>query len=278
MEWRCEWCGKPHEENDPPCDNCGHGTFEEAVVRQTDPNEGAGPDETVVWVCTECGRTHTKHAPPCSRCQNNKLVREVQSVDESELTAPGYLDLLTPKYLAGFVLVLGLAAVFVLGVTGIVYVPGLSPGLPSVSDVPGEADTASGLSLSDVEASYLAGLNDRRADAGLVALERTEDIDAVAAFANQRIVKADYADGQPPDQQTMSDAFPGECRSDGVVPSFVRLEAGSGTDVADSEDALAQALIERRVSDGIGEEGRSITGLDVHVAPDGVTYLTQFTC
>lgn len=276
MDWRCEWCGKPHEENDPPCDNCGHGTFEEAVVRQTDPNEGVGPEETVVWVCTECGRTHTKHSPPCSRCQNNKLVREVQSVDESELTAPSYLDLLTPKYLAGFVVVLGFAAVFVLGVTGIVYVPGLSPGLPSVSDVPGEADTASGLSLAEVENAYLDGLNDRREDAGLATLDRTEDMDAVAVFVNQRAVKQEYADGQPPNEDTLRDAFPGECRSAGVGSNLVRLESGSGIDGANSANALADALLER--SDGLDEEGRSITGIDVHVAPDGTTYMTQFTC
>lgn len=86
MEWRCEWCGKPHEENDPPCDNCGHGTFEKAVVRR--PNAESDPASTVVWVCTECGREHTKHSPPCSRCNNAQLERRRKEITAENLTTP----------------------------------------------------------------------------------------------------------------------------------------------------------------------------------------------
>lgn len=88
MEWRCEWCGKPHETDDPPCDHCGHGTFEKAIVRQTERT--ADPDTTTVWVCTECGREHPKNSPPCSRCTNATLEKQDKRVDESNLTAvPG---------------------------------------------------------------------------------------------------------------------------------------------------------------------------------------------
>jgi hypothetical protein len=88
MEWRCEWCGKPHEENDPPCDNCGHGSFEKAVVRG--PAAESGPDSTVVWACTECGREHTKNSPPCSRCNNATLERQRKEITEENLTeVPG---------------------------------------------------------------------------------------------------------------------------------------------------------------------------------------------
>lgn len=86
MEWRCEWCGKPHDEDDPPCDNCGHGSFERAVVRQTDLSAGTDPDTMTVWVCTACGREHPKHSPPCSRCNNATLERREKRVDESNLT------------------------------------------------------------------------------------------------------------------------------------------------------------------------------------------------
>ena len=89
MEWRCEWCGKPHENDDPPCDNCGHGSFERAVVPRPDLGEeveGDDPDSTTVWVCTSCGREHTKHSPPCSRCGNATLERTRKRVDESNLT------------------------------------------------------------------------------------------------------------------------------------------------------------------------------------------------
>ena len=86
MEWRCEWCGKPHAEEEPPCDNCGHGSFERAVVRRTDLGDEGDPDTTTVWVCTACGREHTKHSPPCSRCTNADLERQQKRVDESNLT------------------------------------------------------------------------------------------------------------------------------------------------------------------------------------------------
>jgi DNA-directed RNA polymerase subunit RPC12/RpoP len=279
MEWRCEWCGKPHEENDPPCDNCGHGSFEKAVVQRTDLSEGSGPESTTVWVCTECGRTHTKHSPPCSRCGNHKLVREQQYVDDAELSAPGYLDLVTPRYLAGVVAVLVLAGVFVLGVTGVVHVPGLSPGLPPVSDVPGDAETAGDRSLSAVEAAYLEELNDRRREAGLSTLDRNEEVDEVAEFANQRVVKARYGDGDLPDRGQINDALSDTCTSGRVTPVFVTLDRGEGFDAAGSDAALGEALVDRRVAEGnLAEAERSLTGLDVHVAPDGTTHLAQFTC
>jgi hypothetical protein len=279
MEWRCEWCGKPHEENDPPCDNCGHGSFERAVVRQTDLSEGDGPESTTVWVCTECGRSHTKHAPPCSRCGNHKLVREQQHVDEAELSAPGYLDLVTPRYLAAAVAVVALAAVFLAAVTGLVYVPGLSSGLPPVSDVPGDAEVSGDRTLSEVERSYLDVLNDRRTGAGLDELDRDDDLDEVAAYVNKRIVKARHGDGSLPDQGQINEALSGSCDRGTVTPILVTLEGENGIDAVASDAALGEALADRRVERAeFASGGRSITGLDVHVAPDGTTYLSQFTC
>jgi DNA-directed RNA polymerase subunit RPC12/RpoP len=279
MEWRCEWCGKPHEEDDPPCDNCGHGTFEKAVVPQTDLAEGGALESTTVWVCTECGRTHTKHSPPCSRCGNHKLVREKQRVDEEELTAPGYLDLVTPRYLAGVAVVVVLAAVFLLGVTGVVQIPGLSSGLPSVSDVPGEAEAAGDRSLSAVEDAYLTELNDRREGTGLETLDRDEQLDEVAEYTNKRIVKNRHGDGDPPDDGQISDAISGTCDPRSVTPALVTLPAEEGVDAADSDSALAGALVDGRVAQGdLPTADQRLTGVDVHVAPDGTTYLTEFTC
>ncbi len=279
MEWRCEWCGKPHEEDDPPCDNCGHGSFEKAVVRQTDLSEDDGPESTTVWVCTECGRNHTKHAPPCSRCGNHKLVKEQQYVDKDELSAPGYLDLVTPRYVAGVVVVLALVGVFVLGVSGVVYIPGLSPGLPPLGDVPGDAETAGDRSLAAVETAYLEALNERRTSADLSTLDRSEDVDEVAEFANKRIVANRHGDGDLPDQGQINDALSGPCDPREVTPVFVTLDSGQGIDAADSDRALAGALVDGRIEEGdLSTAERSLTGVDVHVAPDGTTYLTQFTC
>jgi hypothetical protein len=279
MEWRCEWCGKPHEEDDPPCDNCGHGTFEEAVVRRTDLSDGSGPESTTVWVCTECGRSHTKHAPPCSRCGNHKLVAEEQGVDEGELSAPGYLDLVTPRYLAAAAVVLALAGVFLAAVTGLVYVPGLSPGLPPVSDVPGDGETAGDRSLASVEGAYLDALNDRRVAAGLDALDREESLDDVAAYANRRVVKARHGDGSLPEQGQINEALTGACDPGSVTPALVTLGPARGVEAATSDADLGAALARQRTSGSdLASAERSVTGLDVHVAPDGTTYLSQFTC
>ena len=85
MEWRCEWCGKPHEENDPPCDNCGHGTFERAVAPVAPEGEG-GP---TVWICTECGKDHPRNNPPCSRCGAMTLEQREQTYEEGDPIGPG---------------------------------------------------------------------------------------------------------------------------------------------------------------------------------------------
>jgi 3'-5' exoribonuclease len=85
MEWRCAWCGKPHEENDPPCDNCGHGEFEKAVVPMA-PDDEADDGETMTqWVCQECGNEHPKHTPPCDRCGGGPLERREITYDESQV-------------------------------------------------------------------------------------------------------------------------------------------------------------------------------------------------
>lgn len=84
MEWRCEWCGKPHEANDPPCDNCGHGSFERAV-RPVAPEGEGGP---TVWVCTECGNDHPRNNPPCSRCGGMDLERREQSYEDGDPIGP----------------------------------------------------------------------------------------------------------------------------------------------------------------------------------------------
>lgn len=84
MEWRCEWCGKPHEADDPPCDNCGHGSFERAVAPVAPEGEG-GP---TVWVCTECGRDHPRNTPPCSRCGAMTLEQDEQTYEEGDPIGP----------------------------------------------------------------------------------------------------------------------------------------------------------------------------------------------
>ncbi len=269
MDWRCEWCGKPHEENDPPCDNCGHSSFEKAVVRQG-PDAGSGPETTRVWVCTECDRTHTKHSPPCSRCGNHKLVMEEQRVEDDELDVPSYFDLLTPKYALGLVVVLGLATVFLLGITGIVDVPGFGTSVPDVEDVPGSATTAGNASLDDLEASYISALNDRRTEGGGEKLSRAEELDEIATYVTRQNVKAEYGDASRPSADRVNSLLDERCDGEGAIDLLTR----SGNETATAEELGVGFALESPT----GPEGATDVGVATHTAPDGTIYLTVIVC
>jgi ribosomal protein L40E len=328
MEWRCEWCGKPHESDDPPCDNCGHGSYERAVVQRTDLAEGGDPDTMTVWVCTACGREHPKNSPPCSRCNNATLEREEKRVDESnlterpgsanfdtvsaeqttvwvcencgrehtknappcsqcghakleettrridddELSAPSYRDLATPRYLAVLVVTLVLAAVFVLGATGAVDLPGFPDNsVPGVDNVPGNATTTGEVPLADVETAYLGAVGDRRAGEGLDQLERTGRLDAVARYHNQRWVKAEFGEGSRPTDAELGDLLEDECSGASLV-FFSHL--ATGDDAGPIGDGLADNIAS---GDPPLLTDVNLTGVDVHSA-DGRLYLTQFVC
>ncbi|MFT4881255.1 MAG: ribosomal protein L37E [Natronomonas sp.] len=271
MEWRCEWCGKPHDEDDPPCDNCGHGSFERAVVPVANAEESLG-SEAKVWVCTACGREHTKHSPPCSRCGNGKLERQRQEVDEDELAVPGYVDLITPRYVLGAVVVLALAGVFVLGTTGLVDVPGFGGGVPGVSDVPGDAEAAGNVSFGDAEQAYLSRLNDARGAASVSTLSRSGDLDSVAAFLNQKRVKDEAVSREERDR--VQSVLEGACETS---PRVVTTTLRQGTFA--SASSLGDALVGSSVQNGEANavEGTQ-TGFDLHATPDGRVHLLQVVC
>jgi hypothetical protein len=271
MEWRCEWCGKPHEEDDPPCDNCGHGSFERAVVPVANSEETLGSEATV-WVCTACGREHTKHNPPCSRCGNADLELQRQEVSDDELEVPGYFDLLTPRYILGLVVVLAVAGVFALGVTGIVDIPGFGGGVPEVSDVPGDAAAAGNVSFDDAERAYLTRLNDARESASVSPLSRDGDLDAVAAFLNQKRVKEEGVSREENDQ--IRGVLEGACERSPEV-AIANVGTDSVTSAASLGDALVTATVQNRGTDTM--EGAR-TGLDLHATPDGRVYLLQVVC
>ena len=280
MEWRCEWCGKPHASDDPPCDNCGHGSFERAVVQV--PGGEAGAGETTVWVCESCGRAHPKHNPPCSRCGHPTLEQQRRGpADYADVGAPSYRDLVTPKYLAGLVAALGLAVVFVLGVTGVVHVPGLTQGgVPEVTGVPGEASEAGGIDLGGVESSLYEAVNDRREAAGFPTLARDDHLEAVATYYTRRLVKAEHADGTVPGDDELRELLGESCA--GGRPVLVPRHVTGADSVPEqpSVDAAAQALASRFPTDGARSANpeKRLQGLAVHVGPDGSTYLTQVLC
>ena len=278
MNWRCEWCGKPHEENDPPCDNCGHGSFEKAVVPRTDLAEGER-EPALVWVCTECSREHPKNAPPCSRCGNTTLEKRRQEIDESELEAPSYRELLTPGYVAA-VLVLGLAmVVFALGVAGVIALPGFGGDGPTVEGtVPGNATSADGIDISEIETAYLDALADRE-DVGAGA-ERSAALDELATYANQQQLAWSARSESPTVEQYQSfladleQRFGEECNGEGT-----RLTVTVDYEPTDTPEAIAERLVERALADeSAWNPGATATiGLDGH-AVDGELVLQQLSC
>jgi|AntDeeMinimDraft_5_1070356.scaffolds.fasta_scaffold00083_38 DNA-directed RNA polymerase subunit RPC12/RpoP len=280
MEWRCEWCGKPHESDDPPCDNCGHHEFEKAVERV--PATADQPQGSV-WVCPECGRQHQKHSPPCSRCGNLELEqRDVADLDDPlEDIGTGWRDVIEAKYVAGYVAVGVLLLVLGLGFVGVIDLPGM--GEPTIPDAPGNADTAGNLSLAEVEAEYVAEVNERRDAAGASSLRTDETLGRLAAYYNKAIVDATYDDGDGPNRDAI-DRFDHDCSS---PPDILRHENSAGPDgaaivTAESPEAAASALVERVENgarfDDLLDATRSSVGVDVHVAPDDRVFVTIVVC
>jgi len=277
MEWRCEWCGKPHDENDPPCDNCGHGKFEKAVVRQTDLSEESD-EQALVWVCTECGREHPKNSPPCSRCGNLSLEKRRQEIDESELVAPGYFELLTPQYLAAFGVALLLVVVFLLGVTGAVDIPGFGTGgVPEVEDVPGNATHSGSIPLASVESEFRTQLNDRQESTGQETLRSDDDLDEVSTYLNQKFVRSQYSPGAPAPEieEQVREVANDACGRSRPVPSPQITIGPPGEDATAA--ALGEQLVEMyRTSQGPVEG--SVLGVDIHETPDGGLSMVVVTC
>jgi hypothetical protein len=274
MEWRCEWCGKPHEENDPPCDECGHGEFEEAVVRVDTGTVDTGT--TYVWACEECGRDHPKNSPPCSRCGHMRLEKREQAFDETELETASYLDM-GKEYIAASV---ALVAVVALVAAGVIPVPGL--GGDDLDDVPGDAESADGHNLTVTERAIVTQLNERRAADGVSALRDDGELEAVAERHNKLIVAEQYGDGE---RETLEESYLEvgyACDRDPVGESRVMRSQDGERPLAgyEDEEEFAVAVVHALTydSDAVLDADREAVGVDVHVAPDGSVFVTVTTC
>ncbi|WP_181685632.1 hypothetical protein [Halorhabdus salina] len=273
MKWRCPQCGKPHDRNDPPCDNCGHHDFERAVV----PGAPESDRESFVWSCVECGRQHQRNNPPCARCGHGTFEKQPLEYNDVDLSTRGYLDLIGRQELAAIGVLVGLLAIGALAITGIVTVPGLTPqGPPTVENVPGNATVADGLSLGDVETAYLEALNDRRGAAGSTTLERSETLDSLATYYNQHRVRAVYGDGSLPSKAELGESFDVQCSAK-MYP--LRPLQPNWTASA-SPRSLGETLATDRLADETDSFQRtaSRTGIDMHYAPDGTLFVTQVIC
>ncbi|MFB6084537.1 MAG: hypothetical protein ABEJ94_09865 [Halorientalis sp.] len=287
MKWRCEYCGKPQERNDPPCDNCGHSEFEKAVVPMAPEAEDEEAATTHAWICTECGNDHPKHTPPCDRCGNAELERRELGYDEDEIVAEmledssgrtpsadvSYLDVLDARLVVLFLGVAALVVYLALGFLGIVQVPGISPTPP----VPGNATAADGLAFAEVESAYVDALNARRSAEGFGNLTADEDLASAAAYINRRVVRARYGDGEPRIDRSEIDSRLGDDCASGYAPTTYSYDLRR--DTPDTERELARRLVASYARTSAFEESsEGLIGVDLHAGPDGVLYVTRIVC
>lgn len=279
MEWRCAWCGKPHESDDPPCDNCGHNKFEKAVEQVAANGQAQGS----VWVCPDCGRQHQKHSPPCSRCGTLTLEqRDVSELDDPlDDIGTRWRDVVEPKYVAGYVAVGALLLVLALGFLGVIPLPGF--GEPAIPDAPGQADTAGNRSLDAVERETVVALNERRQNASVVVLGTDDTLGGMAAYYNKAVVDARYGDGEGPDSDALN-RFDPDCATRPVL-----VHDGSVTENGDAlfaeasgPDAVAVDLVSVLEGnprfDDLLDADQDAVGVDVHVGPDGSVFVTVVAC
>ncbi len=271
MKWRCSWCGREYDSEDPPCETCGNETFEPASEDDASPFESGA----LVWACTNCGREHVKHSPPCSRCGNHDLEkREAEGVELDDVSSPGYLEVGKP-YLAGIAIVVGLVA---LVVTGVVPFPGFG-GPPEPPDAPGDGDRSSGLDLNAVETAIHDRFETERDAAG--SASRTFGADGTGAYIEYRTrhrVAAEYDpgyDGSMPD----AGAFDLRCESQ---PALGVATPAVDIDRFDDEPAFAEAIADELLADEDVRETvlaeRNTEAITVHVAPDGTVFVGYMTC
>ncbi|RQG97023.1 hypothetical protein [Natrarchaeobius chitinivorans] len=277
MKWRCTWCGKPHEENDPPCDNCGHNVFEEAVVRA---DEESGPrtvdtGTTYVWRCTDCGRDHVKNNPPCSRCHNHELekVEQTYADVDRELETPSWLAVAKP-YVPVFALIAAVAVLFATGIIPASILPGIGP--PPLPDAPGEGTEAAGIDLDEAEREIHERLEAERTAGDGESRAYDDSLAAYAEYLNRAYVAIEYDDAQP-DAVSPAD-FGADC-SVTPVGGWLQTAELSITELED-EAALADEVVDRLLASEVGDDvrrGYDTEGVDLHVVDDDV-YVYYATC
>ena len=271
MRWRCPECGKPHERNDPPCDNCGHHKLENAIVPQASRDDNY---EQLIWVCSNCGRQHQRNNPPCSRCGNHEL--EKQTLDYGDVDpgdTPGYLDLVGRTEIGLALVVLALVSALTLGFLGIITIPGVTPTPPpTVEDVPGNNVSVASVQLADAERELLSEFDIQRERP----LARQSDLDAVSAFITRQSVKNQFTDDDREITSELLRRFEIEC-SGSVVP--VQASTGPiGSDATPESVAASLADSFGQASLTASNENVVAVGVHLHAGPDDRIYATATYC
>lgn len=302
MKWRCVGCGCPHDTNSPPCTECGHGTFERAVVRQTrrcatcgepageeadfcracgfgsfEPLDGPSGESSTSYVefrCRECGKGHPRHTPPCDRCGHMGLEStRVEDVDVEDYVPDGPRFGVTRELLAIVgVIVLAVAAV---GVGGVPLNP-LDGGGGWVDDIDSSA----------VERAVHDRISVERTSRGLAPPERADTLERVARYHNRDMVESGYFAPVSPDGENTSDRFDRfgyDC--DAPEELMVRVDGteswpGDGRPNAGS---LTAAIVESWLDDRTDRsvllrDGPVDVGVDARVSEEGYMYVTVVVC
>lgn len=282
MTWRCAWCGKPHESDDPPCERCGYNSFNRADDAGSEADQN-GASATYVWACTNCGREHMRNSPPCARCGNHTLEKTEQTFDEADrdLEVASWLEVAKPysPFIAVFVLIV---ALFATGIVPASVLPGIG------TDVPGEATEADGIDLDETALLVHDRLTDEREAATETetgdgsetgaGLEYDEGLEEFATAENQRLVVSAYTDDDGGDQPDPS-TFDLPCESG---PRGVQILARDSIDAYDTEAALADDLATNILgsidSQEVGQGDHDAEGIDVHVGSDGAILVVYVAC
>lgn len=257
MAGRCTECGHYHADSGPPCESCGNTSFT--------------PVETVKR-CVECGHIHHGGSPPCDRCgtmafskvENPDGGQQNQNDDGSGLSAPSGTRRDVLKYGAGLALV----------AAGSAYVLTTHDDYPTTT-APGEAERASGIRFSTVEAEMKALINDERESQGMSALSTAENVDAFATYYNKEFVKAGDIDAVNPEE------FDGQfdvSGHHGASNYYGKDNTERPINHFDSASELARDCVDSwlgdsRIRDALLQSGRSSVGLDVHVDEAGGIFL-----
>lgn len=276
MEWRCEWCGKPQPADDPPCDACGHGSFEKAVVQVPESVE-TGP--TYVWRCTSCGRDHVKNSPPCARCGSPDLAKTEQTYAdvERDLATPSWAEVAKPYVPAIGIIVL----VVTLAVLGVIPVPGLEG---TDGSVPGEGESAAGYDLDLVAVELYTEIEAERETRPTQQRSLDGGVGAYATVRNRNAVVE--AHGGTVEYPVNTDEFDLPCEDDSLdyvhVPTTRSIDDSAFDDESDIASTLFSTLYERASEDSTLETvlfGESeYDGIDVHVDGDDLVHVTVATC
>lgn len=228
------------------------------------PADGEGESEPFEWECQQCGKTTPKNDTPCSRCGAIEYEKVPLHRDE-DLAATESLIPTSRRALIGYG---GAVALVAIG-GGYTILSGTTP--PSIENVPGHAQSASGIEFAVAEAAVRETVNNQRDDP----LQHDSTVDDAATYYTKSLVKGG----------TSSEDLTNALEKFGLSEWYAARNrftwsGGRAIDYYDSASALGQDLAESWLNDeairpNLLDSAYTRTGVDIHVAENGDIYITQ---